>query len=67
MIIENNSYIVATKSFPILFIIENGELTENVSLAQKFSDRISAQTFIDEDLDNPNGFIPIPLKVTYQI
>jgi len=68
MIIKETKYVIATKEFPLEFEDKSGEYNTNkMQEAMFYDDKVNAEQQLNNNYDNPEEFIILPVVITYEI
>ena len=65
MIVNEEKYILVSKNFPMEFIDQDWDITENVIEARKFDSEVSADCSL-QDLDEPDRFQVLKVEIGYR-
>ena len=67
MIVKKNKYVIATKSFPIIFDNGDGNPEKDIEYAYLYNDKSYAEKILSDDFEEPDNFQVLKVNITYEI
>lgn len=67
MIVKKNKYVIATKSFPVVFDDGDGNPEKDIEYAYLYSNKSYAEKILNDEFDEPDNFQVIEVNITYEI
>lgn len=67
MIVKKNKYVIATKSFPIVFDDGDGNPEKDIENAYLYSDKGNAEKILNDEFEEPDNFQVLEVNITYEV